>query len=171
MGQRLFVAVRSLIVSTFFISLWAWFIPRWISAGKHVPFELTTGWPLIFVVIGGAIALRCIFDFAWTGLGTPAPFDAPRRFVTRGFYRWVRNPMYVGFGTFLVGEALLATHITREMFYEIAFYFASAAIFVLVYEEPTLRRTFGEDYERYKQHVRAWLPRLTPYRDNAASMP
>jgi len=155
--------VRSLIVSAAFISLWTWFAPRWIAAGKGVPLHLERGWPLILMVAGGAIMLLCIFDFAWTGLGTPAPFDAPRRFVTVGCYRWVRNPMYLGMGLFLAGEALLLPAITNEMFLMIAILWATVTVFILVYEEPTLHRLYGADYDRYRQHVRRWIPRLTPW--------
>src|SRR6185369_6784012 len=63
------------------------------------------GW--ILLLAGASIALRCAFAFAWTGLGTPAPFDAPRRLVVTGLYRYVRNPMYFGMGILMVGEWLL----------------------------------------------------------------
>jgi protein-S-isoprenylcysteine O-methyltransferase Ste14 len=105
---------------------------------------------------GAVIALSCIFTFAWIGRGTPAPFDPPRRLVVRGPYRFVRNPMYIGAGLALGGAAL---------FYESAPLLAYGAIFLLIahlfvlwYEEPTLRRTFGPEYEAYCHRVRRWWP-------------
>jgi protein-S-isoprenylcysteine O-methyltransferase Ste14 len=105
---------------------------------------------------GAALAIWCILTFAFLGRGTPAPFDPPRRLVVRGPYRFVRNPMYLGAGLALAGAAV---------FYETVVLWAYAAGFLLVmhlvvvaYEEPTLRRTFGEDYEKYCRQVRRWLP-------------
>ncbi len=98
----------------------------------------------------------CILTFALLGRGTPAPFDPPRRLVVRGPYRYVRNPMYLGAGLALAGAAL---------FYETGVLWAYAGGFlvlthllVVLYEEPTLRRTFGEDYETYCRQVRRWWP-------------
>ncbi len=107
--------------------------------------------------------VRCVFDFAWTGRGTPAPFDPPRHLVVRGPYRWVRNPMYVGMWTFLIGEALALPAIRREMFVIIGAAWVLATTFILFYEEPMLRRLFGADYAEYCSNVRRWLPRLTPF--------
>jgi protein-S-isoprenylcysteine O-methyltransferase Ste14 len=104
-----------------------------------------------------------VVDFAWAGLGTPAPFDPPRRFVVSGFYRWVRNPMYLGMGLFLAGEALLLPAIRREMFILVAVLGGAVSLFIYFYEEPHLRRTFGARYEQYCANVRRWIPRLRPY--------
>lgn len=163
MAARLFAVVRSLFVAALFVSLWTWFLPRWIAAGKNVPLELHLGWPLVLIVIGGLIDLRCFLDFAWQGLGTPAPFDPPRRFVAVGFYRWVRNPMYLGFALVLIGEALLLPSITTEMLIMLAILAVTVWAFVVFYEEPHLHELFGEEYDRYRGSVRRWLPKLTPY--------
>lgn len=162
MGERLFAIVRAAIVAALFVSIWTWFVPRWFANGPLVP-----AWgalPIALMIVGGAIMLRCVWDFAWTGRGTPAPFDPPRRLVVTGLYRYVRNPMYVGMGIFLSGEALLLPAITRQMFILMAILWASVTVFIMVYEEPTLRGLFGNDYERYCSNVRRWIPRLTPYR-------
>lgn len=115
------------------------------------------------MVIGGAGMLKCVWDFAWKGHGTPAPFDPPRKLVVAGLYRYVRNPMYVAMGIFLIGEAMLLPEVTKPMLILVAVMCLVITAFVMAYEEPTLRRLFGEDYERYCRHVRRWLPRLTPY--------
>lgn len=161
MGARVFALVRSLVVGTFFVSIWTWFMPRWFARGQldAVP----TAPALILMTIGGAIMIKCVFDFAWRGLGTPAPFDPPRRLVVTGLYRFVRNPMYVGMGVLLVGEALLLPAIRREMLIMVATLWAVVTLFILVYEEPTLRRLFGGDYERYCRNVRRWVPRVRPW--------
>jgi protein-S-isoprenylcysteine O-methyltransferase Ste14 len=161
MSRRLFALLRSLIFGTLFISLWTWFVPRWIAGGPLEP-QLDIG-GMTLLLIGAAIMVRCIFDFAWHGLGTPAPFDAPRRLVISGLYRWVRNPMYLGMGTFMVGEAILLPSIMRAMLILITILWAVVTLFIVLYEEPTLRRLFGAEYENYCRHVRRWLPRLTPF--------
>ncbi|HKR63769.1 MAG TPA: isoprenylcysteine carboxylmethyltransferase family protein [Thermoanaerobaculia bacterium] len=161
---RAFALLRSAVVAPLFVSLWTWFVPRWIAMSKRVALEPQLAVvSMILMILGGAIMLRCVFDFAWTGRGTPAPWDPPRRLVIRGLYRWVRNPMYVGMGLFLIGEALMLTGIQREMFILIASLFAVVTAFVMLYEEPTLRATFGDDYEEYCREVRRWIPRLTPF--------
>lgn len=106
---------------------------------------------------GAILALSCIVTFVVIGRGTPAPFDPPRRLVVVGPYRLVRNPMYLGAGLALAGAAL---------FYEswaLLGYCAAFALvmclFVVVYEEPTLRTTFGTSYVRYCERVQRWWPR------------
>lgn len=160
MRERLFAILRASFVATLFVSLWVWFIPRWLAGG-----DLHPRWSIPAVVlmfIGGAIMLRCVWDFAWTGRGTPAPFDPPRRLVVTGLYRYVRNPMYVGMGLFLAGEALLLPEIRREMAIVIVLAWVAVTLFIILYEEPTLRRLFGDDYVAYCRSVRRWIPRLKP---------
>jgi protein-S-isoprenylcysteine O-methyltransferase Ste14 len=156
-----FVLLRAAVVATLFVSLWTWFMPRWMAGGVLHPRWSVA--PIALMIIGGAIMLKCVWDFAWTGRGTAAPFDPPRRLVVAGLYRYVRNPMYVGMAAFLIGEAFVLPQVTREMLLMLAVLAAIVAVFVLTYEEPTLRRLFGEDYETYCRNVRRWLPRLTPY--------
>ncbi len=109
---------------------------------------------------GVALALWCALTFAWLGKGTPAPFDPPRRLVTRGPYRFVRNPIYLGAGAALAGAALLYGSL-RLVGYA-ALFLLAAHLFVVWYEEPTLRRTFGPEYEAYCRRVRRWWPRPNP---------
>lgn len=164
MHSRAFALARSAFFATLFVSLWTWFIPRWIAASLQVRlearFDLASS---VLMVIGALVMVYCVFEFAWSGRGTPAPWDPPRKLVVRGLYRWVRNPMYVGMGVFLIGEALLLPSIRREMFLVIGSAFLLVNAFILAYEEPTLRRLFGEDYVEYCRNVRRWIPRLTPF--------
>jgi protein-S-isoprenylcysteine O-methyltransferase Ste14 len=128
------------------------------SAGIHEP--LMMRWQqlagLLVLAAGASIALCCVFVFAWLGRGTPAPFDPPRSLVVRGPYRFVRNPMYIGVATALAGAALYFAA-WPLLFYAVALV-VCAHLFVVLYEEPTLRRSFGADYEAYCRHVHRWLP-------------
>lgn len=165
MQNRWFAVARAIVVSTIFVSIWTWFFPRWFAMSKHVALEPRVSVAsVVLMIAGGAIMLRCVWEFAWRGRGTPAPFDPPRRLVVTGFYRFVRNPMYVGMGIFLIGEALLLPAITREILIMAAVCWALVTAFILVYEEPTLRTSFGDDYREYCRNVRRWIPRLTPWR-------
>ena len=109
------------------------------------------------LAFGTALYLRSAWDFAVSGSGTPAPIDAPRRLVTRGFYRYTRNPMYVASLTLVAGWAIL---------YEAPLLLAYAAglflffsVFIKLYEEPRMAREFGDDYVAYSARVGRWLPR------------
>src|SRR5438128_1277372 len=113
---RLFAVLRTVIFAAIFVSLWIWFAPRWMAMSKHVVLQPDLlGWYLVPMLIGAAIMIRCCWDFAWTGRGTPMPLDPPRRLVVTGLYRRVRNPMYLGMGLFLFGEAFALPQVTREM--------------------------------------------------------
>ncbi|HTO97196.1 MAG TPA: isoprenylcysteine carboxylmethyltransferase family protein [Myxococcales bacterium] len=111
------------------------------------------------MVLGAAgvlLALWCVYTFARVGKGTPAPFDPPRRLVVRGPYRFVRNPMYIGAVLALLGAAL-AYRSWPLAGYAVLFLLVMH-LFAVLYEEPTLRRTFGTDYEAYCVRVRRWWP-------------
>src|SRR5262245_24137327 len=107
---------------------------------------------------GAVLALTCILTFVTVGRGTPAPFDPPRRLVVQGPYRFVRNPMYLGAGLALTGAALFYQSV-RLLGYAVAF-LVITHVFVVTYEEPTLRRIFDEDYQEYCSRVGRWWPKL-----------
>jgi protein-S-isoprenylcysteine O-methyltransferase Ste14 len=154
------VGLRSLLF-TFFIpgSATVW-IP-WLILAHRLPAELTV--PLSFRLPGGllmgagaALYLSCLWDFTFTGRGTPAVWDPPVVFVSKGLYRFVRNPMYLAIVSILVGEALFfQSMILGWMAAGIAVGFH---LFVVFYEEPALKRRFGASYERYCSEVSRWLP-------------
>jgi protein-S-isoprenylcysteine O-methyltransferase Ste14 len=111
-----------------------------------------------FLAVGTAIYLWCAWDFAVTGLGTPAPIDAPRVLIVKGLYRYLRNPMYVAV------ICLIASRALHWQSYPVLFYMIFIAacfhLFVIAYEEPHLKRLFGEPYEDYCKRVPRWLPRF-----------
>jgi protein-S-isoprenylcysteine O-methyltransferase Ste14 len=112
---------------------------------------------LIPILIGAIILLRPIWDFAVTGRGTLAPVDPPKTLVVRGWYRYVRNPMYVGVLLIVVGEAILFGSL-RLLIYA-AILWLAFHMFVVFYEEPTLREQFGAEYEAYLRSVGRWIPK------------
>jgi protein-S-isoprenylcysteine O-methyltransferase Ste14 len=114
------------------------------------------------LLVAGLIALiRAFVRFVMEGIGTPAPIAAPERLVVGGVYRYVRNPMYVAVLAAIVGQGLLLGRLGL-LLYAAATWLVVAA-FVRWYEEPTLTRRFGEDYETYRRAVPAWWPRLRPW--------
>ena len=116
------------------------------------------GW--LPLVAGVLLMLWCWYDFATRGRGTPAPYDPPTRLVVSGPFRVVRNPMYVSGVWMLLGGALI-TGAPALALYAVVFW-CFTATFVLLYEQPALRRKFGKEYEEYCARVPAWLPRRSP---------
>jgi protein-S-isoprenylcysteine O-methyltransferase Ste14 len=113
---------------------------------------------LLLIMVGAVLLGACIVEFATRGRGTLSPVDPPKELVVQGLYRYVRNPMYVSVSTIVLGEALLARSLALLFYW--AIFFTAANLFVLLYEEPALRRQFGESYERYTEQVGRWLPLL-----------
>lgn len=157
-----FALARTIVYASLFIGLFLVFVPARVLARSGVVGPPPGGpWRLIgtgVAAAGLALALWCVVTFAVVGRGTPAPFDPPRRLVVRGPYRYLRNPMYLG-AALALGGAAVAYRSLALLAYT-ALFLAITHVFVLVYEEPTLRRTFGDDYERYCRDVRRWWPRL-----------
>jgi protein-S-isoprenylcysteine O-methyltransferase Ste14 len=114
------------------------------------------------IVLGGTgFLLHAFARFAIEGVGTPAPVAPTERLVTGGVYRHVRNPMYLAVGATIAGQALLLGQ--WGLLAYAGLFFAIVATFVVTYEEPTLERRFGSDYEAYRRAVPGWLPRLHPW--------
>ncbi len=160
----MFVVFRAITYSTLFISFLLIYLPSRVLAWAGIvrPPQIAAPQNLGMIVggIGAALALWCIFTFATIGKGTPAPFDPPRKLVILGPYCFVRNPMYIGAALALAGAALFYKS-PLLLAYTTAFLLA-CHLFVLTYEEPTLRRTFGADYEAYCQRVTRWWPAARP---------
>jgi protein-S-isoprenylcysteine O-methyltransferase Ste14 len=130
-----------------------WLITRWHADDQPLALKLLGG---AFIAFGLVLVLEATARFALQGRGTPAPWAPPERFVAQGSYRFTRNPMYVGVLVLIVGQALLLGR-------ELLFVWAGAAslifqLFLLLEEEPGLRRRFGAAYEDYCARVPRWLP-------------
>jgi protein-S-isoprenylcysteine O-methyltransferase Ste14 len=160
----MFVIFRAITYATLFVGFLLIYLPSRVLAAAGILRPPVNAAPqvagIIAAGIGTAVALWCIFTFATIGKGTPAPFDPPRRLVIRGPYRFVRNPMYIGAALALAGAAVFYRSLPL-LAYAAAF-LVVCHLFVLAYEEPTLRRTFGADYEVYCQRVSRWWPVARP---------
>jgi protein-S-isoprenylcysteine O-methyltransferase Ste14 len=115
---------------------------------------------LVWIGLGAALLAACIWRFAREGRGTLSPVDPPRHLVARGLYRYVRNPMYLSVTAIVLGELLLTRSSALLAYWVI--WFVAVNVFVIGYEEPTLRRQFGDSYERYLRTVPRWIPAFRP---------
>jgi protein-S-isoprenylcysteine O-methyltransferase Ste14 len=148
----------------------AGFLPWAISRGEMQPALFGQDWLRIvggvLVFLGLVPLLNSFLRFALEGLGTPAPIAPTQHLVVTGFYRRVRNPMYVGVVAIVLGEALLLGAVA--LLWYAAVVWLAFHLFVLGYEEPTLGRSFGDEYKTYRENVPRWLPRLTAWRQTAS---
>ena len=138
-----------------------WALSRWRFAGDFGGSPLLPAAGAGLVLAGAAVLVECFFRFAWRGLGTPAPIAPTRRLVVTGLYRHVRNPMYVAVFALIAGQALLFGSLPLLVY--AAAVWVAFHLFVLLYEEPTLRRQFPADYEAFVGAVPRWTPRLRPW--------
>jgi protein-S-isoprenylcysteine O-methyltransferase Ste14 len=143
---------------TGFVLAWGWLALQLRTVGPDLglPAGARVAGTLL-MVLGGAIVLASAAWFVVVGGGTPAPFDAPRSLVPGGPYRWVRNPMYLGALILLVGFGLWHRSLPMALLALPAF--GMAHLFVVLYEEPTLRRRFARPYEEYLARVNRWVPK------------
>ena len=139
-----------------------WLIGRWRLEQDFGASPAVTAAGAVLVLLSLAVLLESFVRFAWKGLGTPAPVAPTQRLIVSGLYRHVRNPMYVAVLSIIAGQALLFGQ--AELLAYAALVWLAFHLFVLAYEEPTLRRQFPTDYERYRRAVPRWLPRLSPWR-------
>jgi protein-S-isoprenylcysteine O-methyltransferase Ste14 len=154
-------AVFFLLAPGVVMGLIPWLLTRW-QMREPLPY-----WAPVRVV-GGVLLVAGLIVLIWAfvrfvveGFGTPAPVAAPERLVVGGVYRYVRNPMYVAVLAAIVGQALLLGQLGLLLYAGAAWLVVAA--FVRWYEEPTLTRRFGTDYEAYRRAVPAWWPRLRPW--------
>lgn len=154
----------SLVVGAAFLGLWFWLLPGWL--GFEVEMAGVARWRWIAAVppvLGFAVALRCIWDFGRTGHGTPAIVAPPQKLVVVGPYRYVRNPMYLGFFVGWTGLWVIFGRASVAAIVGACSVVLGVMLFVLLYEQPILRGKFGAEYEDYCRNVRPWIPRLRPW--------
>jgi protein-S-isoprenylcysteine O-methyltransferase Ste14 len=149
---------------------WTIIIPGAVTA--YVPFlivgqipfpetwELLQWFALPVAATGAVILFYCIVTFGVTGRGTLSPLDAPRHLVVRGLYRYVRNPMYCGVLLILLAEAAFFKSLALLQY--TGGWLILIHLVVVLYEEPALRRQFGDSYNEYARLVHRWLP-CKPY--------
>lgn len=145
-----------------------WLLTRWRASDPPPPLPVR-GLGALLVLGGAFVLLHSFARFVVDGLGTPARVAPTRRLVVTGWYRHVRNPMYVAIVTVVLGQAALLGRAVL-LAYALATWVVPAG-FVRLYEEPTLARTYGEEYEHYRRAVPAWLPRLRPWSPRAGTGP
>jgi len=159
MGQRTVPILSTVIFTIVVPGTVAVYVPIGLLGGYS---RLQNG-PLTWLgaavtLIGAAMYFRCAWEFAARGLGTPAPIAPTKYLVTTALHRHIRNPMYVGVAFVILGQATVfrSVHLVEYA----AAMLLVAHIFVVLYEEPTLHRQFGESYDEYRRQVPRWLPRL-----------
>jgi protein-S-isoprenylcysteine O-methyltransferase Ste14 len=155
LGSALFFVVVPCVVA----GVIPWWLTGWEAGDTRLPLQVLGA---ILIAVGTIVLLDAFVRFVVEGIGTPAPVAPTERLVVGGLYRHVRNPMYLAVGATIVGQALL---LGRPVLLLYAAAFAVAVFaFVRGYEEPTLARQFGAQYEEYRRAVPGWWPRLRPWR-------
>lgn len=157
--KTLLIAIRALIYMSAFVLFFGWVALAVRIYDRNFPPLLPQKSDfagIIIGVLGVILVLACAGAFVVRGRGTPAVFDPPREFVALGPYKYVRNPMYIGGLTLLVGFGLYERSISILILS--VFLFFALHLFVVFYEEPTLKEKFGATYKGYCNRVSRWLP-------------
>lgn len=153
--------LRTLTYATLFVAIVLVWVParllRWTGVARPPGLGVPQVAGMLVALGGAALTAWCVLTFVSAGKGTPVPFDPPRRLVVRGPYRFVRNPIYIGVTAALGGAALVYESIALAGYAVLLVLLAHGL--VVWYEEPHLRRTFGQDYDAYCGRVRRWWPR------------
>ena len=151
-GSAVFLLIAPGVVA----GLVPWWLTGWrMGAAYPAPVQITGA---VLAAVGAAALLAAFAQFAIQGLGTPAPPAPTEHLVVRGLYRYVRNPMYLAVLAVIAGQALL---LSRPVLLGYAAAVAAASVtFVYGYEQPTLARRYGAEYQAYKRAVPGWWPRV-----------
>ncbi len=139
-----------------------WWVTQWEFRPAFFGVDLTRILGGILIIAGAPGIVDSFARFALEGLGTPAPIAPPQKLVVTGLYRYVRNPIYIALVAVIVGQALLFGD--RRLLWYGALLWLFFHVWVVMIEEPTLKQTFGTEYESFRNNVPRWIPRLTPWR-------
>ena len=156
------LALRSLLWTILLPGFFAGYVPWRYFGLRQTALDLTRpahAAGVCCIALGATLLVACIVEFARTGRGTLSPADPPRHLVIRGPYRYVRNPMYLAVTVIVLGEALVARSLSLGIYW--AIWFLGVNLFVIGFEEPTLRRMFGASYEEYTREVGRWIPSVS----------
>ena len=155
----IWLVVRSLLWTILLPGFFAGYVPWRYFGINRVRLDLFSPTDVvgIFCIGLGTLLLgACILEFARSGQGTLSPLDPPRHLVVRGLYRYVRNPMYLSVTVIVLGEVLVSQSRALAVYWAIWFWCVN--LFIMGYEEPTLRRQFGASYDEYSREVGRWIP-------------
>jgi protein-S-isoprenylcysteine O-methyltransferase Ste14 len=144
-----------------------WWITRWHMNPPLLGFSGFRVVGILMIAAGIPVVLDSFARFALQGLGTPAPILPTRHLVVSGLYQYVRNPMYIGVLGIILGQGLLFGD-GRLYAYGVLLWLV-VHVFIVGYEEPTLRRSFGSEYEAFRRNVPRWIPRLSPWQGGAGT--
>ena len=154
------ILLRALTYATLFVAFFLVIVPRRILATSGYvagdSFGIVELAGLGLVGLGFALVLWCLMTFAFVGKGTAAPFDPPRRLVVVGPYRFVRNPIYIGAVIAMLGAAMVLWSWWLVLYALVVLIVTH--LLVILYEEPHLRRVFGQPYEEYLRTAHRWIP-------------
>jgi protein-S-isoprenylcysteine O-methyltransferase Ste14 len=145
----------------FVAGLAPWWMTHWQVEAPFFGLQVLRWVGALFIALGAIGLLDSFVRFALQGLGTPAPVFPTRHLVVSGLYRYVRNPMYVAVVSTILGQSLIFGNVRLLEYGGLAWLVAH--LFVLFYEEPTLRASFGSEYDSFCAEVPRWIPRLTPW--------
>ncbi|HTR26486.1 MAG TPA: isoprenylcysteine carboxylmethyltransferase family protein [Terriglobales bacterium] len=157
--KNLGALVKTTIFTIFVPGTVAGYIP-WRLERDAIAVSGIEAWAAIALIGSGIIIYlsTAFWGFALVGEGTPAPIAPTKILVVRGLYRYVRNPMYIGVALVIAGQAWLFH--SRHVAIYLACVLVIVNFFVIMYEEPTLKRQFGEEYDRYRVDVPRWIPKI-----------
>ena len=155
-------AVFLVIAPGFVAGLMPWWISHWRVEAPFLGIMLFRFVGAMLLALGAIGLLDSFARFALQGVGTPAPVFPTRHLVVTGLYRFVRNPMYVAVVSAILGQGLIFGNVRLLAYGAVAWLLFH--LFVLWYEEPTLKARFGPGYESFRAAVPRWIPRVTPWR-------
>ena len=151
-------AVFLVIAPGFVAGLVPWWISHWRIEAPFFGMQLFRFVGAVLLTVGVVVLLDSFLRFALQGIGTPAPVFPTRHLVVSGLYRYVRNPMYVAVEITILGQGLIFGNLWLLAYGGLVFLLFH--LFVLFYEEPTLKATYGSEYESFCAQVPRWIPHV-----------